>query len=113
MRGIPIVPGVPAAGHVSVTGWWHPGRADGCVKCEPPTPPTCNGSRRSQTGRRATASEGSDCKTGKIQYVTRDAALAAARSVKDRRSLQPFRCAWCGCFHNGNRRGEASKARAR
>lgn len=28
-----IMPGVPSAGHVTVGGWWHPGRAEGCGKC--------------------------------------------------------------------------------
>lgn len=32
----PMVPGVPAAGHLTDGGFWHPGRAEGCVKCEPP-----------------------------------------------------------------------------
>lgn len=31
----PMIPGVPAAGHVTSRGFWHPGRAEGCVKCEP------------------------------------------------------------------------------
>jgi hypothetical protein len=34
----PLVPGVPAAGHVS-RGFWHPGPADGCPKCPPPRTP--------------------------------------------------------------------------
>ena len=29
------MPGVPAAGHVTGGGSWHPGRAEGCPKCEP------------------------------------------------------------------------------
>lgn len=28
-----LYPGVPAAGHVTAQGFWHPGRTDGCVKC--------------------------------------------------------------------------------
>ncbi len=35
MRAWPYVPGVPAAGHVTASGFWHPGRVEGCVKCEP------------------------------------------------------------------------------
>lgn len=27
------------AGHISSRGYWHPGRAEGCPKCEPPKPP--------------------------------------------------------------------------
>jgi hypothetical protein len=33
-----MIPGVPAAGHISDRGYWHPGSADGCAKCEPPLP---------------------------------------------------------------------------
>ena len=29
------MPGVPIAGHVTAKGFWHSGRIDGCVKCEP------------------------------------------------------------------------------
>jgi hypothetical protein len=28
----PVMPGVPAAGHLA-RGYWHPGRAPGCPKC--------------------------------------------------------------------------------
>jgi hypothetical protein len=31
----PAVPGVPAAGHVTGGGAWHPGLPAGCVKCPP------------------------------------------------------------------------------
>lgn len=34
-RAWPMMPGVPAAGHVTGGGYWHPGKEDGCVKCEP------------------------------------------------------------------------------
>lgn len=30
----PMIPGVPAAGHVS-RGFWHPGPEQGCQKCAP------------------------------------------------------------------------------
>jgi hypothetical protein len=34
----PAIPGVPGAGHITARGgYWHPGRAEGCVKCQPPT----------------------------------------------------------------------------
>lgn len=36
MKAWPAVPGVPAAGHVTARGSWHPGRVEGCAKCEPP-----------------------------------------------------------------------------
>jgi hypothetical protein len=35
------LPGVPAAGHVTSGGWWHPGRIDGCVKCATVVSITC------------------------------------------------------------------------
>lgn len=38
--GRPMIPGVPAAGHVTGGGFWHPGKEDGCVKCEAATPRT-------------------------------------------------------------------------
>jgi hypothetical protein len=46
VRAWPVVPGVPAAGHVTSAGWWHPGRADGCRKCEPAEPVCCLCRRR-------------------------------------------------------------------
>lgn len=39
MKAWPYVPGVPAAGHVTSKGFWHPGRIEGCPKCESPPPP--------------------------------------------------------------------------
>jgi len=33
----PYMPGVPAAGHVTARGFWHPGRPENCRKCPPPT----------------------------------------------------------------------------
>lgn len=36
-----LIPGVPAAGHLSSGGYWHPGATDGCVKCEPTPSFTC------------------------------------------------------------------------
>lgn len=32
-RAWPSAPGVPAAGHVTASGFWHPGKIDGCPKC--------------------------------------------------------------------------------
>lgn len=33
----PMMPGVPAAGHVTAAGgYWHPGRAENCPTCNPP-----------------------------------------------------------------------------
>jgi hypothetical protein len=33
MTAWPYIPGVPAAGHVTSRGYWHPGPIDGCAKC--------------------------------------------------------------------------------
>lgn len=30
------IPGVPAAGHVTRGGYWHPGSKANCAKCAPP-----------------------------------------------------------------------------
>lgn len=38
VRAWPVLPGCPAAGHTTAGGFWHPGRVDGCPKCEPPPP---------------------------------------------------------------------------
>lgn len=38
MKAWPAVPGVPAAGHLTSSGFWHPGRIDGCPKCPRPAP---------------------------------------------------------------------------
>ncbi len=37
----PVVPGVPATGHIDAGGFWHPGSADGCTKgrCAAPSGP--------------------------------------------------------------------------
>lgn len=32
MTGWPMMPGVPAAGHVTRGGWWHPGGESACPK---------------------------------------------------------------------------------
>ena len=32
------MPGVPAMGHISPRGFWHPGSPEGCVKCEAASP---------------------------------------------------------------------------
>lgn len=39
MSGYPVMPGVPAAGHVSRGGHYHPGPAHHCTKCDPQPPP--------------------------------------------------------------------------
>jgi hypothetical protein len=47
----PAVPGVPAAGHVTGGGAWHPGLPHGCVKC-PPKRLNARGARPDSRGRR-------------------------------------------------------------
>ena len=32
------MPGVPAVGHISPRGFWHPGSPEGCVKCQAASP---------------------------------------------------------------------------
>lgn len=34
MPAWPMMPGVPAAGHLTSGGFWHPGPVQGCPKCE-------------------------------------------------------------------------------
>jgi hypothetical protein len=59
------------------------------------------------------AAEGSDCVTGKRQYATRRAASAAASGLRSKGAFTyAFKCAWCGCFHIGNRRAWNSKSRS-
>lgn len=113
MKGYPIVPGVHVAGHMTHSGSWHPGSEAHCPECERPTPiPT---EPEPSPWLRPRPNEGSDCVTGKVQFATRDAAQAAARSLRKRHHYPPapFRCALCDCWHIGNRRGGASKARTR
>jgi hypothetical protein len=40
MTARPYMPGVPAAGHVTGQGFWHPGAIEGCVKCTPKKEPS-------------------------------------------------------------------------
>ena len=117
MNGYPITPGVLDVGHMTGTGCWHPGAEAHCLQCNRPTlkrrdpEPVATANFRIYSSR----NQGSDCRTGKVQFVTRAAAQAAAASLRKRdgHPPAPFRCTWCGCWHNGNQRGRASKARAR
>jgi hypothetical protein len=38
-RWWPVTPGVPAAGHLTAGGFWHPGGGFSCAKCKPTPPP--------------------------------------------------------------------------
>lgn len=33
MKARELMPGVPAAGHLTGFGFWHPGPVEGCLKC--------------------------------------------------------------------------------
>jgi hypothetical protein len=60
------------------------------------------------------ATEGSDCVTGKQQYATRRAAVAAASGLRHKgANTYAFRCGFCDCYHVGNRGGLNSKGRQR
>lgn len=77
----PVMPGVPAMGHLA-HGYWHPGNAEGCPKCHPapsspPGPPQCpvaghqhelvhvRDHTQAGTGQRATTWE---CPTGRYRW---------------------------------------------
>lgn len=83
-RAWPHVPGVPAAGHITSRGFWHPGGIPGCRKCEPSLP--CD---------------------GKQVYPSRQQAERAARSIPTRHNevLQPYHCASHNGWHLGHPRG--------
>jgi hypothetical protein len=55
--------------------------------------------------------------TGKTQYATKKDALEAAtalrRQYRQGRTINAFRCQWCGCYHVGNKGGDTSKGRRR
>jgi hypothetical protein len=38
MKGWPVMPGVPAAGHCTAGGHWHPGAIENCHRCKEHTP---------------------------------------------------------------------------
>jgi hypothetical protein len=38
-RGWDYIPGVPAAGHISPSGYWHHGAASRCDRCDPKPDP--------------------------------------------------------------------------
>lgn len=54
-------------------------------------------------------SEGSDCITGKVQYVNKAAATGHVTSLRVNRGdgarLSVYRCAFCELYHVGNKRG--------
>lgn len=115
MKGYPLIPGVIAPGHF-VEGCWHPGQVADCPECEPPSRPAPQLVEVEVKVEVFIPHGGSDCKTGKRQFATRKAALGAYHSVQRRREglgPHPYKCAWCLCFHVGNRRSNASKSRKR
>jgi hypothetical protein len=112
VKGYAIRPGVLDPGHDAADGW-HPGPQGDCPQCQlPPQPP----SPPPPVKVVIPFHQGSDCKTGKRQFATRKAALGSYHSVQRQREglgPVPFKCAWCLCWHVGNRRGNASKSRGR
>lgn len=84
MRAWDYMPGVPAAGHVTSGGAWHPGGARGCRKCEPSRP--CD---------------------NKQVYPNRQQAERAARSIPTRPGevLAPYHCTAHDGWHLGHPRG--------
>jgi hypothetical protein len=127
MKGYPVVPGVLDAGHTTA-GYWHPGPKADCPECRPapplalPLPSIARPIATPGPGPEPPSlgtfipHQGSDCPTAKRQFATRRAALGAYHSVQRNReglAPRPYRCAWCLCFHVGNRRSNASKARGR
>jgi hypothetical protein len=71
MQPLDMIPGVPAAGHLSVNGFWHPGRADGCPK------PPCADVQRVQQLRRSSA-------TSPVDRRARAERRRAVRDLEDR-----------------------------
>jgi hypothetical protein len=63
----------------------------------------------------ALGDNGSDCPTRKRQFATKRDAIELASSLRDRRgrSANAYRCAWCDCYHVGNKGGDTSKGRRR
>lgn len=52
------------------------------------------------------STEGSDCKTGKRQFASKEAADANVRwnyATNGWTSLRSYRCDMCKCWHTGNR----------
>lgn len=82
-RAWDYMPGVPAAGHVTSGGAWHPGRANGCRKCEVALP--CS---------------------NKTSYPTRQQAERAATRVPTRGGavIQAYRCEHHDAWHIGHSR---------
>jgi hypothetical protein len=58
---------------------------------------------------------GSDCPTGKAQFVSKEVADGSAKAgrVRGWHSLYAYRCQLCQCWHVGNRRAFSSKSRGR
>ena len=53
LKAFDYIPGVPAAGHLTRGGYWHPGPASSCHRCEPPEYPsiTCPKCKRTSYNR--------------------------------------------------------------
>ena len=62
MRAYPYMPGVPAAGHITSGGHWHPGTISNCTKCNDWCKCGCN---RTQLCTCATECAGTSHRKGK------------------------------------------------
>lgn len=124
MRGYPLVPGVIDVGHCPKKGVWHPGPSAACPECSPPPPPPPPPPPEPKQVIEVKvevvipfAHPGSDCLTGKRQFVSRKAALGSVSSLRRtyrRRTIHAFKCSWCLLWHTGNKdRGDASRNRKR
>ena len=81
------MPGVPAAGHVTSSGSWHPGRIDGCVKCPPEPCPVLWAPSGDVLGTAAT-------ETGAIRCASRIPKLACERLTASRKRRLDGSWAW-------------------
>ena len=92
----PWIPGAPAAGHISATGYWHPGAIDGCPKC--PLHPARAGKARVRIGRGSNTGRRSDVvqnMTSHLDTCEAGAEVSCPDCVKDG-IIQTAECDTCG-----------------
>jgi hypothetical protein len=94
-----MMPGVPAAGHVSGGGFWHPGPAHHCTKCEPRPQPGTEAAARFYLQR--------DLSYG----IAADVTITDARRHPGRYAYTPDGCAWVTVDRRGRwSHGRSSRA---